>query len=190
MWMKATHEETSSLECCVYMCVRRGGGDHDSGQIVMTCASCQPSYSSSLPWNAQAARYFCRRVFATFGFGFIFFALHSADPFRHHQTGLPKTSWNGWSPSCMPHSSLLMGKGTCSSHRQYRGRGISGAVNFVWETLRPICVGNFAFQIGRKFPTQNPGASVKFPAATFATANLTWHEIPPPFALETLPNRF
>ena len=32
----------------------------------------------------------------------------------------------------------------------------------------------------RKFPAQSPGAYAKFPAAKFATANLTWHDPPPP----------
>ena len=34
--------------------------------------------------------------------------------------------------------------------------------------------------VSAKVTTQNPGASAKFPAAKFTTANLTWHETPLP----------
>ena len=97
---------------------------------------------------------------------------------------------------------LLMGLGAGRLCCAGRGEGDFGAVEFVWGISRfksaaishtnsakwapaaklhrackalhsTTCLG-----VPAKLTTQNPGA--KFPAAKFATANLTWHEIPPP----------
>ena len=73
-----------------------------------------------------------------------------------------------------------------------RGGGISWPLNFAWEISRFKLTAKFTllreFLAHQQYTlwtlaggtTQNPGGSAKFFAAKFITANLTWHEPPPP----------